>query len=203
MDFLSILFFVTVLTGTICLYVIFFERKNTNENGYLLNNIKSISYSLFPIFLLVFIIRSFLFEPFRIPSGSMKPTLLEGDFILVEKYKYDIKIPIINKILFNFNDPKYGDVIVFKHGKNTNMIKRIVGLPQDKILYSKKFVYINGEIQKQYDLGSTTDMNNNKLLLHVRHKKEVIKNIRHEIYHIVGLKSRKYKFNNIIRPKDK
>ena len=151
----------------------------------------------------VFFMRSFFFEPFLIPSGSMKPTLLEGDFIIVKKFKYDINIPILNKSMLRISDPKNGDVVVFKQKKNTNMIKRIVGIPQDEILYNNKFIYINGEIQKQYDIGANIDINGNNLSLHVRCKREVIKGIKHEIYHIVGLKNRSYKFNNIKVPRNK
>jgi len=173
------------------------------EKSYLIKNIISTSVSVFPILLVVLLIRSFVVEPFRIPSGSMKPTLLEGDFILVKKFSYGINIPIINKSIFGINKPKNGDVIVFKHKNNVNMIKRVIGIPKDVILYNNKFIYINKKIQKQYDMGSTVDENNNNLQIHVRHKKEIIKNIQHDIYHIVGLKNRKYKFNNISVPKGK
>lgn len=96
---------------------------------------KSLS-SFFPIFLIVFIIRSFVYEPFQIPSGSMMPTLLVGDFILVEKFSYGLKNPITNKTIIHTNQPTRGDVVVFKHPHdNTDYIKRIVGIPGDKIQY--------------------------------------------------------------------
>jgi signal peptidase I len=131
----------------------------------------------------------------------MKPTLLEGDFILVKKFTYDINIPIINKNLFHLSNPKNGDVIVFKNPQKINMIKRIVAIPNETVIYNNKLLYIDGNIQKQYDIGSTVDKNINGLILNVRRKKEIIKDIKHDIYHIIGLKNRKYEFNNILVPK--
>jgi len=90
------------------------------------------------MFFIVFTIRSFIYEPFQIPSGSMMPTLLIGDFILVEKFSYGIKEPITNKTLINKKHPQRGDIIVFRHPieYNTNYIKRVIGIPGDKIEYN-------------------------------------------------------------------
>ncbi|XBC38404.1 MAG: signal peptidase I [Buchnera aphidicola (Floraphis choui)] len=92
---------------------------------------------MFPIFFIVFLIRSFVYEPFQIPSRSMMPTLLVGDFILVQKFAYGIKNPITHNTLININHPKRGEIIVFKHpnNKHLNYIKRVIGLPGDKITY--------------------------------------------------------------------
>ncbi|URJ29495.1 signal peptidase I [Blochmannia endosymbiont of Camponotus modoc] len=125
-----------------------FLQKSTNtyqqsKNAYSLiisycSIISEFMSSIFPILLLVFIIRSFVFEPFRIPSGSMMPTLLIGDFILVKKFIYGIKNPITQKTLINTGYPKRGDIIVFKYPKNTelNYIKRVIGEPGDKVIYN-------------------------------------------------------------------
>ena len=103
--------------------------------------------SFFPVILVVFLLRSFLVEPYKIPSGSMIPTLLVGDFILVNKYTYGIRLPVINKKVVDINTPKRGDVMVFRYPVNPSLdyIKRVVGLPGDKITYYDKHLKINGK----------------------------------------------------------
>jgi signal peptidase I len=100
----------------------------------------------FPVILLVFLLRSFLFEPFRIPSGSMIPTLEVGDLILVNKYEYGIRLPIVNRTVVQIGQPKRGDVIVFRYPHDTTQdyIKRIVGLPGDRVEYRNHALKING-----------------------------------------------------------
>ena len=101
---------------------------------------------LFPVILAVFLLRSFLFEPFKIPSGSMKPTLLVGDLILVNKYHYGIRLPVINKKIVAINDPQRGDVMVFRYPQDptTDYIKRVVGVPGDEISFRGQKLYVNG-----------------------------------------------------------
>lgn len=112
--------------------------------------------SFFPIFLIVLLLRSFLVEPFRIPSGSMIPTLLIGDFILVNKYEYGIRLPVINKKVLPLGDPKRGDVVVFRFplDPSTPFIKRIVGLPGDTVRYVDKTLYVNGEKVPEVPAGT-------------------------------------------------
>lgn len=102
--------------------------------------------SFFPVLFVVFVLRSFLVEPFQIPSGSMIPTLQVGDYILVNKFTYGIRLPVIRTKVLNLNKPERGDVMVFfpPHKNDTYYIKRVVGLPGDKILYRGKEIYING-----------------------------------------------------------
>jgi len=103
--------------------------------------------SFFPVIALVFILRSFLWEPFKIPSSSMVPTLLVGDFILVNKYAYGIRLPIINKKVIEIADPQRGDVMVFKYPKDMSQdyIKRVIGVPGDTISYENKRLTVNGK----------------------------------------------------------
>jgi signal peptidase I len=105
------------------------------------------SASFFPVILLVFVLRSFVVEPFKIPSGSMVPTLLVGDFILVNKYDYGIRLPIVDKKIIPNHDPQRGDVIVFRYPKDESVdyIKRVVGVPGDVVAYQDKRLTINGQ----------------------------------------------------------
>jgi signal peptidase I len=109
--------------------------------------------AFFPVILAVFLLRSFLIEPFRIPSGSMLPSLLVGDFILVNKFSYGIRLPVVSKKVMNLGMPERGDVVVFRFPEDTsiNYIKRVVGLPGDQIVYESKKLYINRELMKQAD----------------------------------------------------
>jgi signal peptidase I len=104
------------------------------------------SKSFFPVLLLVFVLRSFIAEPFQIPSGSMEPTLEVGDFILVNKFTYGIRLPVINTKVIDINQPQRGDVMVFfpPHMPDTYFIKRVIGLPGDHVKYLNHVLYING-----------------------------------------------------------
>lgn len=152
MSFEQILVLATLITAVMVIYGKFFLRlsyqtKTSNVNGvmqWLYDN----SVSLLPVFILVLVIRSFMFEPFRIPSGSMRPTLYEGDFILVNKYSWGVKLPITRTTIFKNGSPLRGDVLVFKNnGQDT--IKRVIGLPGDKVEVKRGLVYINGKLMKQ------------------------------------------------------
>ncbi|QSX30823.1 signal peptidase I [Shewanella cyperi] len=114
------------------------------------------AHSIFPVIAFVLVLRSFLYEPFQIPSGSMMPTLLVGDFILVEKFSYGIKDPVWRKQLINTGDPKRGDIVVFKYPENPaiDYIKRVVGLPGDRIFYQDKQLYIQRACQEGEACGS-------------------------------------------------
>jgi len=107
------------------------------------------SRSFFPIILVVLLIRSFLFEPFRIPSDSMMPTLLDGDFIFVNKFTYGLRLPVLNTEVVDIGEPQRGDVVVFRLPSDpaTNYIKRLVGLPGDHVVVRDKRVWINDKLQ--------------------------------------------------------
>jgi signal peptidase I len=115
--------------------------------------------SFFPVILIVFLLRSFLVEPFQIPSGSMMPTLVVGDFILVNKYDYGIRLPILNKKVIDIGSPKRGDVVVFRYPDDPSVdyIKRVVGLPGDIVAYQNKRLTINGQPMPMKRIGNYLD----------------------------------------------
>ncbi len=114
--------------------------------------------SFFPVILAVLVLRSFIVEPFRIPSNSMMPTLLTGDFILVNKFSYGIRLPVIDKKIVDIGLPQRGDVVVFRYPNDPSIdyIKRVIGLPGDRITYYHKQLRINGELMAQQALGPYT-----------------------------------------------
>lgn len=103
--------------------------------------------TFFPVIVVVLFVRSFLYEPFRIPSSSMEPTLLVGDFIFVNKFNYGLRLPVLNSKVWENGEPKRGDVVVFRlpSDEGVNYIKRVIGLPGDRIVYDNKQLTINGE----------------------------------------------------------
>jgi len=115
--------------------------------------------SFFPVIVIVLILRSFLFEPFRIPSGSMIPTLKVGDFILVNKFNYGIRLPVIDVKIFDIGDPERGDVVVFRFPQDPNVdyIKRVIGVPGDRIAYRAKTLYVNGKRIENTLIGPYTE----------------------------------------------
>ena len=117
------------------------------------------SRSLFPVIVIVLVLRSFLVEPFRIPSGSMLPTLLVGDFILVNKFAYGIRLPVANAKIVEMGKPQRGDVVVFRYPADPSLdyIKRVIGVPGDNIQYRNKQLFINGEPVPQQLLGVYSD----------------------------------------------
>ena len=114
---------------------------------------------LFPVIALIFLLRSFLFEPFKIPSGSMVPTLLVGDLILVNKYQYGVRLPVINQKVIELGQPQRGDVMVFRYPPDPRMdyIKRVVGLPGDEVAYLNQKLTVNGQAVPTESLGEYYD----------------------------------------------
>jgi signal peptidase I len=136
--------------------------------------------SFFPVILVVFLVRSFVVEPFKIPSGSMVPTLLVGDFILVNKFHYGIRLPITNTRVTQGSPVKRGDVIVFRYPKDESVdyIKRVIGLPGDVVAYQDKRLTVNGELVPQTALPDFFD---EERIGYAKQFKETIGGVTHAI----------------------
>lgn len=163
--------------------------------------------AFFPILLIVLILRSFLAEPFRIPSGSMRPTLLEGDFILVNKFDYGIRLPITGTLLYEMGKPKRGDVIVFKYvrrnGESIDMIKRVVGLPGDHVQYKEKTIYINNVAQKQDFIKDTIDKDVGRSEgWPARQFQETLGSVLHDIYTHTDSNDAPHRYIDVVVPND-
>ena len=141
------------------------------------------SKSFFPVILAVLLLRSFLVEPFRIPSGSMMPTLLVGDFILVNKFSYGIRLPVLDNKIIEIGAPQRGDVVVFRYPKDPTVdyIKRVVGLPGDRIGYFNKVVYINGEAIGQVPAGVYVGKGSGISMSGASKRSEQLDGVRHDI----------------------
>jgi len=155
MNFALILFLATVATGAVALAdrLVFAQRRAPGEREpWWIEYPKS----FFPVLLIVFLLRSFVAEPFKIPSSSMRPTLVVGDFILVNKFTYGLRLPIVEQKVIPLGDPQRGDVVVFRYPVNPSQdfIKRVVGVGGDEVLYRDKKLTVNGKPLPQVPDGS-------------------------------------------------
>lgn len=184
-DFPLILVILTFVTGIIYLVDVLWLSSKRNQAHESEHNepsdieeapwIIETSRSFFPVLAIVLVLRSFLVEPFQIPSGSMLPTLEVGDFILVNKFEYGLRLPVLGTKILELNDPQRGDVMVFKYPEDgkTNYIKRVVGLPGDLIKYENKVLTING---KNIDEKLLANLQKNQLF------EEQLGEVKHQIF---------------------
>ncbi|MEJ2307959.1 MAG: signal peptidase I [Gammaproteobacteria bacterium] len=175
-----ILVIVTLAMGLILLLdKLFFARRRTGKMPVIVD----ISRSVFPVILIVLLIRSFLGEPFRSPSGSMMPTLLVGDFILVNKFAYGLRLPVTHTKILDTGSPERGDVAVFRYpvDDKTDFIKRIVAVPGDTVAYRNKRLYINGEAQPVTVIGRYRGVGSGALETNDLHARENLMGLEHEI----------------------
>jgi len=194
MMFALIMVIVLTITGLIWLLDIFVlsKKRAANAKDPIL---VEYSKSFFPVILLVFFIRSFIAEPFKIPSGSMMPTLLAGDFILVSKFSYGIRVPILNYTMIEVDKPKRGDVFVFHYPPKPSIdyIKRVVGLPGDVIEYKSKTLYINDKKIEQTFVDKYPYVMNEIHHIEAKEFKEALGNVNHSIL-IHDLPGENFKF---------
>jgi signal peptidase I len=182
MYFALFMLVILLITGLVWLLDILLLRKNrplgVDDPWYV-----EYAKSFFPVILLVFTLRSFLVEPFKIPSGSMMPTLLAGDYILVNKFTYGFRVPILNNTILEMNHPKRGDVFVFHYPPEPTIdyIKRVVGVPGDTIQYQDKKLIINGkQLELTFEDNYEYEMQGANII-NARRSKELLGDMTHDI----------------------
>lgn len=186
-DFSLVLVILVTICGVIWLIDHFLFAKARNKSGATVEPIVvEYAKSFFPVLFVVLMLRSFVIEPFQIPSGSMIPTLEVGDFILVNKYHYGLRLPVVGTKIMENNSPQRGEVMVFIPPHDPRyFIKRVVGLPGDRIDYENKILRINGE-QLEVDIvdevmietavGMRSGILFNEQLGHVNHNAQIVSN---------------------------
>lgn len=182
MNFALIMFVLLLVTGSVWLldrFVLAARRDAGVAEPWWVEYAKS----FFPVILTVFLIRSFLIEPFKIPSGSMIPTLQVGDFIVVNKFTYGVRLPIINQKIIPLNNPQRGDVMVFRYPEDPSLdyIKRVIGLPGDTVEYRNKRLLINGVEQAQEAEGDYNYVEANLNFVHTEKRSEALDGRKHAL----------------------
>lgn len=157
--------------------------------------------SFFPVLLLVFVIRSFVVQPYRVPTSSLAPTVLPGDFIFVNQYHYGIRFPVWNKEILSVGNPTHGQIALFFYPVNHafTFVKRVIGVPGDHISYINKTLYINGKKQPQKYIGEVTRLDDFGNLVTYRQYQEDFFGIKHDIFERADASSDN--FYNIVVPK--
>src|SRR5687767_12239999 len=179
MNFALFLLILLVVTGLVWLLDMLVLRKRRSQDAKQPWWVEY-SVSFFPVILIVFLLRSFLVEPFKIPSSSMVPTLLVGDFILVNKYTYGIRLPVVNRKIVELGRPDRGDVMVFRFPEDPSLdyIKRVIGVPGDRVEYRNKRLSIN---DKPVPLRQVDDYLSKERMQFSRRYIETVNGVGHEI----------------------
>jgi signal peptidase I len=177
-----------LISGLIALIDILFLAKRRAANKKMPLVIEY-ARSFFPVLLLVLVIRSFLIQPYRVPSGSLEPTVLPGDFIAVNQFAYGLRLPVFNTKVLSIGEPKRGDIALFRFPKDQSKIfvKRVIGLPGDHITYNEKTLTINGDRAWQTPLGIDLDAENG-LMIPVEVRVEQLEKTAHKIFVKPGYK---------------
>lgn len=192
LNFALILLFAVIITGMIALFSWVFHWRNGLVN---------LCRSLFPLLLLIWILRSFIVQPYVVPTGSMEPSIIPGDFIAVTQYNYGLRFPVWPVLLVKTGEPKRGDIALFRapHKKNMTYVKRVIGLPGDHIQYIKRVLYINGTRCSQTYMKSTMDIEPQHWRRRVNEYQENLLGVKHAIYlTIAGKRQRFADFDYIV-----
>lgn len=202
-DFPLILLNIVVLTGIVSMVDIIFCVVKREPAFAKIKRPIIIEYSraFFPVLLAVFLIRSFVAQPYRVPTGSLEPTVMPGDFIFVNQYDYGLRFPVWNKKIVSIGEPQTGQIALFYYpvDHRFNFVKRVIGVPGDKISYIDKVLYINGKKQPQQYLGEVTRFNDFGQLVTYQKYEENLNGVKHNILVIASYPA--INFYNLAVPK--
>lgn len=181
-NFPLILVTLTFIAGLIWLFDAIFFARHRKKAGKKMPIIIDYARSFFPILLIVLIIRSFIVQPFRVPTGSLEPTILTNEFIAVNQFAYGLRLPVIHTKILHIGEPKLGNIVVFRYPGDPRVeyIKRLIGVPGDHIVYRDKVLYINGKKMQQKFIRDAIDTGENNIP--VRVMQEDLNGIKHLIY---------------------
>lgn len=179
-DFSALLLVLSVVTGLVTLW--WRKRHGAERDTVKQPTLVEYSRSFFPVIVIVLVLRSFLLEPFRIPSGSMLPTLNVGDFIVVNKFSYGLKLPVFHNTVLPLGQPERGDVVVFRYppAPEKDYIKRVVGMPGDNLSYINKRLSINGE-ELSYEYQRTYEEAYSHIMRQAEVRTEQLGDVKHDI----------------------
>lgn len=184
-NFELILVSAVLITGIIWLIdILFFAKRRALQPATKLPIVVEYAKSFFPVLLIVLLLRSFLIEPYRIPSGSDEPTLLVGDFIVANKFIYGLRLPVLHTKILQRTEPTIGDIALFRYpvDPSQNFIKRIIGGPGDHISYTNKVLTVNGKVATQKRIGTAIDENEEGQTWPVDVVQENLNGVIHNIY---------------------
>jgi len=182
-DFAFYLTLAVLVTGVIALLDICFWAKKRRQAGRKQPIIIEYARAFFPVLFIVLIIRSFVVQPYRVPTSSLVPTIVPGDFIVVKQYEYGLRLPIWNYKIFEVGEPQRGDIVLFRFPPNPKItyVKRLIGLPGDHIVYRDKVLYINGDKAEQKLLEKTHYIDENGIYYVVDRLEENLTGVKHQI----------------------
>ncbi len=182
-DFLNILVLLTVFTGVVTLVDSLLRRKRKIPGKSKHHWIVEYSRSFFPVFLVVVLIRAFIFQPYRVPTGSLEPTVIPGDLIFVTQFNYGLKLPLWDKTLIPVDNPQRGQIALFRWPVNPKLtfVKRVIGVPGDHISYTNKVFTINGKPAQQRYLGEFNEVLASGKTRKVKQYQEDLAGVKHNI----------------------
>lgn len=201
-DFLNILTLLMIFTGVVALIDWLWRRRRPYERQPgLAGLLVEYARSFFPVFLAVVLVRAFVFQPYRVPSGSLEPTVIPGDFIFVTQFNYGLKLPLWDKTIVSVGHPERGQIALFRWPVNPALtfVKRVIGVPGDHISYVNKILTVNGQVCSQQYVGAFNEIMGDGRLKPVNRYRENLRGVQHDM--IVDPAAPAIHFKDLVVPK--